>query len=160
MLSRPSDGGHTAFGDIYLSYSKDLIYWGKHKLVMKPSWQWWQSTKIGAGPHPIETEEGWILLYHGVTKTCAGMVYSMSACLLDLEDPSKVISRLDNYLLTPEEEYETVGFVPNVVFPCATLYDKESGHIAIYYGAADTYVALAFTTKDILLNELRKYKNE
>ena len=155
MLSRPSDGGHTPFGDIFISYSKDLVYWGKHQLVMKPSWQWWQSTKIGAGPFPIETKEGWILIYHGVTKTCAGMVYSIGAALLDLNDPSKVIGRTDNYLMTPEMEYETVGFVPNVVFPCAALVD-DKGRIAIYYGAADTYLSLAFTTVDKLLSVLKK----
>ena len=155
MLSRPSDGGHTPFGDIYISYSKDLVYWGKHSLVMKPGWEWWQSTKVGAGPSPIETKDGWILLYHGVTKTCAGMVYSIGAALLDLNDPSKVIARTSDYLLTPEEDYETTGFVPNVCFPCATLVDKD-GRIAIYYGAADTYVALAFTTVDKLLKVLLK----
>ena len=95
------------------------------------------------------------MLYHGVTKTCAGMVYSIGAALLDLNDPSKVIARTSDYLLTPEEDYETMGFVPNVCFPCATLVDK-NGRIAIYYGAADTYVALAFTTVDKLLKVLLK----
>jgi beta-1,4-mannooligosaccharide/beta-1,4-mannosyl-N-acetylglucosamine phosphorylase len=109
---------------------------------------WWQSTKIGAGPVPIETDEGWLLLYHGVTTTCSGYVYSMGAAILDRDDPSIVKYRAADYLLTPEKIYETSGFVPNVVFPCATLHDAETGRIAIYYGAADTYVALAFTQVD------------
>ncbi|MCA9734548.1 MAG: glycoside hydrolase family 130 protein [Deferribacteres bacterium] len=157
MLSRPSDSGHTPFGDIVLSYSPDLTYWGKHRLVMTSSkYNWWQDTKIGAGPAPIETREGWLLFYHGVVTTCNGFVYSMGASLLDLDDPSKVIYRTRDYILTPEMDYETTGFVPNVVFPCAALVDAPTGRIAIYYGAADTYTAIAFTQVDELMEFLRK----
>ena len=67
MLSRPSDTGHTPFGDIFVSESPDLVYWGRHRHVMGRGWPWWQGTKIGAGPSPIETSEGWLLFYHGVT---------------------------------------------------------------------------------------------
>lgn len=157
LLSRPSDSGHTPFGDIILSYSPDLTFWGKHRHVMSNGGgkSWWQSTKIGAGPVPIETTEGWLLIYHGVITTCNGFVYSMGAALLDLDDPSKVMYRTRDYILTPEKEYETVGFVPNVAFPCATLFDAPSGRIAIYYGAADTYVAIAFTQVDELLAYLK-----
>lgn len=156
LLSRPSDNGHTPFGDIVLSYSPDLTYWGRHRLVMKRSSHgWWQTTKVGAGPVPIETREGWLLIYHGVTATCNGYVYSMGAALLDLEDPSKVLYRTRDYLLTPEKEYETTGFVPNVAFPCATLCDAETGRFAIYYGAADTYTAVAFCQVDELLGYLK-----
>jgi len=152
MLSRPSDSGHTPFGDILLSYSPDLVYWGKHRLVMRAQGKtWWQATKVGAGPVPIETPAGWLLFYHGVSTTCNGYVYSMGAVLLDLEDPSKVLLRTRDYLLTPETQYETVGFVPNVIFPCAAIADAASGRIAIYYGAADTYTALAFCQVDELL---------
>jgi beta-1,4-mannooligosaccharide/beta-1,4-mannosyl-N-acetylglucosamine phosphorylase len=82
-------------------------------------------------------------------------VYSFGAMLCDLDDPSKVIYRSREYLITPEEDYETVGFVPNVCFPCACLADADTGRIAIYYGAADTYVALAFTTVDEVLDYLK-----
>jgi beta-1,4-mannooligosaccharide/beta-1,4-mannosyl-N-acetylglucosamine phosphorylase len=157
LLSRPSDSGHTPFGDIIVSRSPDLKYWGKHRLVMQSGGSgWWQSTKVGAGPVPIETPEGWLLLYHGVTETCNGLVYSIGAALLDLEQPQKVIYRTRDYLLTPEEPYETVGFVPNVTFPCAALHDEPTGRIAIYYGAADTYTALAFAQLDELLSYLRE----
>lgn len=156
MLSRPSDGGHTPFGDIFLSESPDLVYWGKHRRVMTSGGSgWWQSLKIGAGAAPIETDEGWLLFYHGVTMTCNGYVYSFGAALLDLETPSKVLYRTRNYLLTPEESYETTGFVPNVAFPCATLQDAPSGRIAIYYGAADTYVALCYSQIDDLMNAIK-----
>jgi beta-1,4-mannooligosaccharide/beta-1,4-mannosyl-N-acetylglucosamine phosphorylase len=156
LLSRPSDNGHTPFGDIFLSQSPDLVYWGKHRRVMTRGGGWWQSTKIGGGAIPIETTEGWLLFYHGVCGTCNGFVYSMGAALLDLEDPSKVLYRTRDYILTPEREYETTGFVPNVAFPCATLHDAETGRIAIYYGAADTYVAVAFTK----LDEIMAYMKE
>lgn len=154
LLSRPSDGGHTPFGDIFISESPDLVYWGRHRRVMTKGGSWWQNVKIGAGAAPIETDKGWLLLYHGVCGTCSGFVYSFGAALLDIECPSKVLYRTKNYLLTPEKDYETRGFVPNVTFPCATLQDAETGRIAIYYGAADTYVAVAYTQIDDLMNEL------
>lgn len=157
MLTRPSDSGHTPFGDIFMSKSPDMKYWGEHRHVMsKGGTGWWQGTKIGGGPAPIETDEGWLLIYHGVSGTCNGYVYSMGAALLDKDEPSKVLYRTKNYILTPEKDYETVGFVPNVAFPCATLHDADTGRIAIYYGAADTYVALAYTTVDLLLNEMKE----
>ncbi len=160
MLNRPSDNGHTPFGDIYLSQSPDLTFWGKHRLVMKTSHYWWKNTKLGAGPVPIETTEGWLLIYHGVCTTCSGFVYSMGAALLDRDDPSKVLIDCENYILTPEEPYETTGFVPNVVFPCATVNDAASGRIAIFYGAADTYCALAFTTVNELISYIKAYPSK
>jgi len=156
MLSRPSDSGHTPFGDIILSHSPDLTFWGKHRLVMRATGKsWWQSVKIGAGPVPIETTEGWLIFYHGVSSTCNGFVYSYGVALLDLEDPSRVLYRSRDYVLHPEKSYETSGFVPNVTFPCAAIADAPTGRIAIYYGAADTYTALAFCQVDELIAYLK-----
>jgi beta-1,4-mannooligosaccharide/beta-1,4-mannosyl-N-acetylglucosamine phosphorylase len=103
----------------------------------------WQSTKVGAGPTPIETKEGWLVLYHGVLTSCNGFVYSMGVALLDLDEPWKVIARARDYLLSPQAPYEQVGDVPNVVFPCAALLDRPTDRLTIYYGAADTVVCLA-----------------
>ena len=147
MLSRPSDTGHTPFGDIFYSESPDLTFWGKHRFVMGPvsgNVSAWQSTKIGPGPVPIETTEGWLLFYHGVLTSCNGFVYSFGAALLDLEQPWKLICRSKPYLLSPQALYECTGDVPNVVFPCAALTDSATGRIAIYYGCADTVTGLAF----------------
>lgn len=156
LLSRPSDSGHTPFGNIYLSESPDLVHWGYHRFVMANGGSgWWQGKKIGAGPVPIETVHGWLLFYHGVSDTCNGFVYSMGAAILDIDNPAKVLYRTRDYLLTPEKTYETTGFVPNVVFPCATLSDAASGRIAIYYGAADTYTAIAFTQADELIDYIK-----
>ena len=159
MLNRPSDNGHTPFGDIFISQSKDMEFWGRHRHVMgtiKDDISAWQSTKIGPGPIPIETDEGWLMIYHGVINTCNGFVYRMGIALLDLNEPWKVLARSKNYILAPWEQYECMGDVPNVVFPCAALHDKESGKIAIYYGCADTVTGLAFTTVDKLLDYVKK----
>lgn len=159
MLSRPSDTGHTPFGDIFCSQSPDLEFWGRHRHVMstiKDDRSAWQSTKIGPGPVPIETDEGWLLIYHGVLTTCNGYVYRMGVALLDKDEPWKVLYRSKDYILAPYEYYECVGDVPNVTFPCATLCDADTGRIAIYYGCADTVTGLAFTTVD----ELLKYAKE
>ena len=145
MLSRPSDNGHTPFGDIYISFSPDMKYWGEHRCVMKVSpfeQSAWQCTKIGAGSVPIRTDEGWLIFYHGVINTCNGFRYSMGAAILDLKDPSRVLYRTQPYLLAPAAPYELAGDVPNVLFPTAALSDKEK--VSIYYGAADTAVGLAF----------------
>ncbi len=155
MLSRPSDNGHTPFGDIFLSQSPDMEHWGYHRYVMGAGggWSW---TKIGPGPLPIETDEGWLMIYHGVATTCSGMIYSMGAAILDKDEPWKVLYRCRPYIFHPTELYERVGDVPNVTFPCATLCDAATGRIAIYYGAADTVVGLAFTQVDELMAFIKK----
>ena len=150
MLSRPSDTAHTPFGDIFYSESPDMKFWGKHRFVMGPA-NGWQATKVGAGPIPIETRDGWLMIYHGVLTSCNGFVYSFGAALLDLDQPWHVIARSEPYLLSPQRIYEQVGDVPNVTFPCAAIVDAETGRIAIYYGGADTVVCLAFGfVQDIL----------
>jgi beta-1,4-mannooligosaccharide/beta-1,4-mannosyl-N-acetylglucosamine phosphorylase len=144
MLSRPSDTGHTPFGDIFYSETPDLVYWGKHRHVMSKGGQWWQGVKIGAGPSPVETDAGWLLIYHGVASTCNGFSYSIGAALLDRDEPWKVKARLNQALLTPEAPYELQGLVPNECFPVGMLCDAATGRLAIYYGAADTFSALCF----------------
>lgn len=147
MLSRPSDTGHTAFGDIFYSESPDMEFWGHHRHVMSPAafeQSAWQCMKIGAGPVPIETSEGWLLIYHGVLRSCNGYVYAFGSALLDLEQPWKVLARSGPYLISPREIYELTGDVPNVTFPCAALCDADTGRLAVYYGCADTVTGLAF----------------
>ena len=155
MLSRPSDSGHTPFGDIFISESPDLKYWGNHRFLMGKNNLWWQNIKIGGGSIPIETNEGWLIFYHGVTGTANGFVYSMGGAILDIDRPEVVKYRSRNWLLTPSEDYEEKGFVPNVIFPCSALYEKESGRIAIYYGAADSYIGLAFTKVDKIISYIK-----
>lgn len=156
MLSRPSDSGHTPFGDIFVSESPDMEFWGRHRHVMGRGSSWWESLKIGGGAAPIETSEGWLLFYHGVSGTCNGYVYSIGGAILDIDNPSIVKYRCQNFLLTPEKPYEESGFVPNVAFPCATIHDAATGRIAVYYGAADSYVALAFTTAEEVITYIKE----
>ena len=159
MLSRPSDTGHTPFGDIFCSESPDMVHWGCHRHVMPPKSSGslnWQSTKIGAGPTPIETSEGWLVFYHGVLTSCNGFVYSMGVALLDLEKPWEVICRSKPYILNPRMDYECTGDVPSVIFPCSALVDSKTGKIAIYYGCADTVTSLAFCYSDEIIDFLKK----
>lgn len=116
----------------------------------------WQATKIGAGPIPIETSEGWLLFYHGVLTSCNGFVYSFGAALLDLDEPWKVIARSGSYLIAPRELYECVGDVPNVTFPCAALCDAPTGRIALYYGCADSVTGLAFCNASEIIGALKQ----
>lgn len=158
MVSRPSDTGHTPFGDIFYSQSKDMEFWGRHRHIMstvRGDKSAWQSTKIGAGPIPIETTEGWLMIYHGVLNSCNGFVYSFGAAILDIDKPWIVKYRSKPYLLSPQEYYECVGDVPNVVFPCAALSDADTGRIAIYYGCADTVTGIAFTKVDELVEYIK-----
>ena len=147
MLSRPSDTGHTPFGDIFYSESPDMEFWGRHRHVMSPApfeVSAWQCLKIGAGPIPIETSEGWLIFHHGVLRSCNGYVYSFGSALLDIDCPWKTIYRSGPYLISPQMLYEQVGDVPNVCFPCAALHDSATGRIVVYYGCADTVTGIAF----------------
>ncbi len=159
MLNRPSDNGHTPFGDIFLSTSPDLIHWGCHRHVLARGLSNWQSCKIGAGPIPIETAEGWLMFYHGVLGSCNGFVYSWGVALLDLEKPWKVVRSSKHYLMSPQEIYECAGDVPNVTFPTSALVDAGTGRIAIYYGCADTVTGLCFCEAREVIDWLNTYGN-
>ena len=119
----------------------------------------WESLKIGAGPIPIETSEGWLVFYHGVLQSCNGYVYSFGACILDIDKPWVVKYRCSEYLLNPREYYECVGDVQNVTFPCAALCDADTGRIAIYYGCADTCVSMAFCTVDEVVDYVKNHSS-
>lgn len=128
---------------IWISYSPDLKHWGDHTVVMEAKkGGWWDACKVGIGPQPLETSEGWLVIYHGVRQTAAGYIYHVGLALLDLDDPRKVIRRTRDWVFGPKEEYERVGDVPGVVFPCGVVMNEDD-ELRIYYGAADTNVALA-----------------
>ncbi len=129
---------HRIVPDIWIAYSDDLIHWYGHRIVMRPRPRLWDSVKIGAGPPPVRTEEGWLLFYHGVDKA---RVYRMGVALFDLEDPSRLISRPLEFVLEPREEWEREGDIPWVVFACG-LVERE-GKFLLYYGAADKVIGLA-----------------
>lgn len=151
LLSRPCSNGDCADGEIFYSESPDLTHWGKFRHVFGPSYGW-SRAKVGSGPAPIKTQYGWLLIYHGVRPSCNGFIYSAGAALLDLEKPWKPIAIAKPFLMTPETQYECVGDVPNVVFPAGMLHEEATGRLAIYYGAADTCLALAFSTVERLVH--------
>lgn len=127
---------------IWISYSPDLVFWGKSKPLTYQGKPFLDGFKIGAGAVPIKTDRGWLEIYHTVSTTCNGFIYRLKACLLDLEDPSKVLGYTRHFLLWPEHDYEMKGRVMNVVFTCNAL-PEEDGTVKIYYGAADTNIGLA-----------------
>ena len=139
-------------GSLWVSYSPDLFYWGDSEVVMTPRQGYWDDYRIGASVPPIETDEGWLEIYHGVKMTSAGPIYRIGVAMLDLEDPSIVIKRGASSILSPREHYERIGDIPNVCFACGAVIDP-GGDMKIYYGAADTSICIAMTTLDELLDE-------
>jgi len=150
-LDRPNTGADT--GDIWVSYSPDLIFWGKSKCVFR-NWQGirWAWAKIGPGAVPIKTPEGWLTIFHGVRwQSKAHFVYQLGVCLLDLNDPSKVKVIAEEAILIPEEQYELVGQTPSVVFTCGAVVEDNS-EVKIYYGGADTVQCVATTSIERLID--------
>jgi predicted GH43/DUF377 family glycosyl hydrolase len=137
---------------MWLSYSPDLIYWGKSRPIMYKGQPFNDGFKMGAGAVPIKTEKGWLEIYHTVSSTCNGFIYRLKACLLDLNDPSQVIGYTKDFLLWPEHDYEMKGRVTNVVFTCNAIPEAD-GSIKIYYGAADTNIGLAEGNIEEIINE-------
>jgi beta-1,4-mannooligosaccharide/beta-1,4-mannosyl-N-acetylglucosamine phosphorylase len=140
-LDRPFESG--GGGNIWISYSPDLVYWGRSECIMTSRAFAWDQGKIGPGAPPIKTKEGWLILYHGITPRVNAKIYKAGVALLDLEDPRKVVARAKEYILAPREMYERVGDVPNVVFPTAAIPYPEKDELRVYYGGADTVFCLA-----------------
>jgi predicted GH43/DUF377 family glycosyl hydrolase len=155
MLHRPVSTATVAGAHIWLSWSPDLKHWGDHHILLRARrGGWWDANKIGLSPPPLRTAEGWLLLYHGVRMTASGAIYRLGLALLDLENPSRVIYRSDEWVFEPDADYERFGDVDKVVFPCGWV--EQNGDVRIYYGAADSTVALATANVAELLDWLRK----
>jgi beta-1,4-mannooligosaccharide/beta-1,4-mannosyl-N-acetylglucosamine phosphorylase len=157
LIHRPITPHYGQGAHIWVSQSDDLVFWGKHHILLSArDGAWWDANKIGLNTPPMETEEGWLLLYHGVKKTAAGSIYRLGLALLELENPLHVLRRSEEWILGPQEIYEKEGDVDDVVFPCGWIYDKSTDEIKVYYGAADTSIAVAVTTQRELLDYLRQ----
>jgi predicted GH43/DUF377 family glycosyl hydrolase len=142
MLHRPVAMFPGAGAHIWISYSPDLKHWGDHQLVIPAKrGGWWDANKIGLAPPPLQTPEGWLILYHGVRQTVSGSIYRLGLALLDLDDPTRVLRRSDRWVFGPDASYEREGDVDGVVFPCGWI--AQGDEIKLYYGGADTCVALA-----------------
>ena len=142
---------HRTFPNMWIAYSEDLETWHDHKLLMRVQPGEWDSNRIGAGAPPIKTEYGWLNFYHGVDHK---RVYRLGILLLDLEDPSKVIGRSVDPILSPDEDYEKYGLVPNVVFTCGAVEFGDQYHV--YYGGADKVIGVAGMDR----SDLKKVKLE
>ena len=137
-------------GDMWINRSPDLIHWGFNRRLISTRKPWWDADKIGASTPPIKTELGWLMLYHGVRTIGTSMIYRQGLLLLDLNEPYKVLGRSKEPLISPEESYERIGDVPNVIF-CTGWIVEDDGEVKIYYSGADSNICLATTSLDKLL---------
>ncbi|MDI3317898.1 MAG: glycosidase [Bacillota bacterium] len=140
---------------IWISFSRDLRYWGDHQILLPARPGWWDSARVGLGAPPVETPEGWLLIYHGVRLTASGSLYRVGLALLDLEEPTRVLRRSDEWVMSPRQDYERSGDVPGVIFPTGAVWDRASDQLRLYYGAGDDKVALATATMSEVLAYLR-----
>ncbi len=141
LIHRPmtATGAH-----MWISYSPDLRHWGSHKVILQARrGGWWDANKIGLCSPPIETPKGWLMIYHGVRVTASGSIYRLGLALFDLEHPEICLKRGDSWIFGPDAPYERVGDVRDIVFPCGQTIGADGDTINLYYGAADSCVALA-----------------
>jgi len=129
-------------GAVWISYSPDLLHWGRSELVFGPRERFWDSYRVGASAPPIRTEHGWLEIYHGVKMTSGGPIYRIGTAMLDLENPARVLGRCLAPILAPREEYERIGDIGNVTFASGAIVEP-NGEIRVYYGAADTAICVA-----------------
>jgi predicted GH43/DUF377 family glycosyl hydrolase len=155
LLHRPQTPGGA---HIWLSCSPDLIHWGKHRVVLQARrGSWWDANKIGLSTPPIETPLGWLIIYHGVRQTASGSIYRLGLALLDLESPERCLRRGDAWIFGPEAPYEREGDVNNVVFPCGYTLLSDGDTLHLYYGGADSCIALATGRVKALLDWLEEH---
>lgn len=146
-LERPAEGS-----GIWISYSEDLIYWGDSQLLFTPRGRYWDSSRIGIGPPPIEIDQGWLLIYYGAKDTSAGPLYRLGTAIIDKENPMKIIGRCNIPVLSPREIYERIGDTPNILFSTGAVM-QEDNTLVIYYGAADSCINIGTAdVNDIIEN--------
>lgn len=155
LIHRPigPSGAH-----IWISYSPDLEYWGHQRLMLEArEGAWWDANKIGLSGPLIETPEGWLMIYHGVRPTASGALYRLGLALFDLEQPERCLLRGDEWVFAPEAAYERTGDVNNVVFPCGHTIGDDGDTLSLYYGAADSSIALATASVRMVLRWLHEH---
>ena len=157
LIHRPIVSGEA---HIWISFSPDLIHWGDHRVLLHRRGGLWDNQRVGLGTQPIETSEGWLLIYHGVRQTAAGALYRVGLALLDLDAPWKVKKRSQEWVFGPKEPYEFIGDVAGVVFPTGAVVNKEKNELRLYYGAADSTVCVAFADLAEILDYLLNCPSE
>lgn len=155
LIHRPVSGPRA---HMWISYSPDLRHWGNHKLMLAARrGAWWDANKIGLSPPPIQTPQGWLVIYHGVRQTASGSIYRLGLALFDLDTPERCLRRCNEWFFAPEEQYERAGDVGNVVFPCGYTIESSGDIVHLYYGAADTNIALATGSVSKMLEWLEQH---
>ncbi|MBI5787259.1 MAG: glycoside hydrolase family 130 protein [Candidatus Schekmanbacteria bacterium] len=175
-LHRPLSANPFGPPEMWMAYSPDLMHWGRHHCTIGACCEFqcikiapvaglptgcfcrrrrasdWDAMRVGAGAPPLKTQDGWLVIYHGSYKTeptDKRGVYCGGAALFDLNNPEKLLAKAKMPILVPERDYEQNGYMPNVVFPTGVV--EEDGNLLIYYGAADTNVAVAkLSLQDVL----------
>ncbi|MHB0869061.1 MAG: glycoside hydrolase family 130 protein [Chloroflexota bacterium] len=154
MLHRPVTGNQEHIW--FACSSEGWSHWSlPGVLIPQRTGPWWDSLRIGVGAPPLRTEEGWLLIYHGVKEMAVRPIYRLGLALLDLHDPRRVLARASEWVFAPEAEYEQRGLVPNVVYSCGAL--QRGGEVWMYYGAADTVIGLAIAKTSELLAFVREH---
>jgi predicted GH43/DUF377 family glycosyl hydrolase len=149
-LHRPMHAVPIGRNSVWLARSPDLLHWGGHRRVMAPRQGAWDDFRVGGGAPPIETPDGWLIVYHGANRADR---YCLGVALLDRDDPSRVLARHAQPLLEPEMDYEKKGFFGNVVFTDGAVV--QNGFLRVYYGASDTVTCLADFELEAVLAALR-----
>jgi predicted GH43/DUF377 family glycosyl hydrolase len=155
LFHRPASH-QTARADVWLSRSTDMRSWTAPEPVLRArSSIWWDSVRVGIGPPPLDTPHGWLCVYHGVKQMVGGPIYRAGLVLLDRDNPTRVLRRSEEWVLGPREDYERVGDVPNTVFPTGLVHDPASDELRVYYGAADTTIAVVSAPLSAVLDYVR-----
>lgn len=153
MLHRPVTGDQEHIW--YVTSSDGLGSWTNPGLLLpERGGPWWDGLRVGVGAPPIKTDDGWLLIFHGVKDIAGSPCYRLGLALLDKDDPRKVLRRASEWVFAPEAEYEIHGLLPNVVFTCGAI--QRGDEVWMYYGAADTVVGLAIAK----LDDLRRFVHE
>jgi len=158
LIHRPATD---VVANMWISFSPDLRNWGGHSLLLPARrGAWWDANKIGLSPPPIETEKGWLVMYHGVRRHASGSLYRLGLALFEKENPAKCLSRSQSWMFGPETDYETVGDVGYAVFPCGYTIMDDGDTIRFYYGAADSSICLAHSSIKLMLDWLDRDGSE
>ena len=160
LIHRPVATAPRHAAHIWLSWSPDLRHWGDHTILLPArEGAWWDAHKVGLCPPPLLTEQGWLLLYHGVRVTAAGAIYRLGLALLEAARPDRVLARSSEWIFGPQAPYERAGDVSDVVFPCGWLLQDDGDTVLLYYGAADTSVCVAEASLSALLAWLERHSS-
>ena len=155
LIHRPAPAMSGLGAHVWISFSPDLRHWGDARVLLAARHGgWWDSNKVGLGPPPLLTRDGWLVCYHAVRVTASGSIYRLGLALLDTDDPTKVLARGNEWIFGPQAPYERSGDVPDVVFPCGWILRDDGDTLHVYYGAADSVVCVAEASLARLLREL------